>query len=243
MGRNRYGTRRNEFELFGGTIEELSHWAAFKQNRKEKRQPSGIADWSSSGWPITPVTNPLRNVGRNDPCPCGSGRKFKKCCLGKTQLTSQVFEPGDRPDLEVATYRESGELAEYDPLVEPAPTQWLALSEQDRIDLVENYHRRAGVRLPRAESHAIIHLVVENQIAEGDELPVRRTAQRLMGEGLDRHEAIHAIGTVLAGHLNDLMRDARGNVQPGERDSNRDPNDAYFSELESLTAEEWRRSA
>ncbi|WP_456384952.1 SEC-C metal-binding domain-containing protein [Desulfolithobacter sp.] len=22
-------------------------------------------------------------VGRNDPCPCGSGRKYKKCCLGK----------------------------------------------------------------------------------------------------------------------------------------------------------------
>jgi uncharacterized protein YecA (UPF0149 family) len=20
-------------------------------------------------------------VGRNDPCPCGSGRKYKKCCL------------------------------------------------------------------------------------------------------------------------------------------------------------------
>jgi hypothetical protein len=31
--------------------------------------------------PITPVTNPYRNVGRNDPCPCGSGKKFKKCCL------------------------------------------------------------------------------------------------------------------------------------------------------------------
>jgi hypothetical protein len=28
-----------------------------------------------------PVTNPLRAVGRNDPCPCGSGKKFKKCCL------------------------------------------------------------------------------------------------------------------------------------------------------------------
>src|ERR1043165_5831328 len=23
-------------------------------------------------------------VGRNDPCPCGSGKKFKKCCMGKT---------------------------------------------------------------------------------------------------------------------------------------------------------------
>ena len=25
----------------------------------------------------------LRRVGRNDPCPCGSGKKFKKCCLNK----------------------------------------------------------------------------------------------------------------------------------------------------------------
>lgn len=26
-----------------------------------------------------PARNTLRGVGRNDPCPCGSGRKFKKC--------------------------------------------------------------------------------------------------------------------------------------------------------------------
>ena len=24
-----------------------------------------------------------RKVGRNEPCPCGSGKKFKQCCLGK----------------------------------------------------------------------------------------------------------------------------------------------------------------
>jgi len=30
-----------------------------------------------------PVLNPNKHVGRNDPCPCGSGRKFKKCCAGK----------------------------------------------------------------------------------------------------------------------------------------------------------------
>ena len=24
-------------------------------------------------------------VGRNDPCPCGSGRKFKKCCAAKAE--------------------------------------------------------------------------------------------------------------------------------------------------------------
>ncbi len=47
---------------------------------------TGVID---DGWPV-PVTqavsgelasNPYRNVGRNDPCPCGSGKKFKKCCL------------------------------------------------------------------------------------------------------------------------------------------------------------------
>jgi uncharacterized protein YecA (UPF0149 family) len=33
---------------------------------------------------MTPMTavqpTPTVRVGRNDPCPCGSGRKFKKCC-------------------------------------------------------------------------------------------------------------------------------------------------------------------
>ena len=27
--------------------------------------------------------SPRGGVGRNDPCPCGSGRKFKHCCRGK----------------------------------------------------------------------------------------------------------------------------------------------------------------
>jgi len=25
----------------------------------------------------------VAKISRNDPCPCGSGKKFKKCCLGK----------------------------------------------------------------------------------------------------------------------------------------------------------------
>ena len=30
---------------------------------------------------LVPAVNPWRHVGRNDPCPCGSGKKAKKCCL------------------------------------------------------------------------------------------------------------------------------------------------------------------
>jgi hypothetical protein len=34
--------------------------------------------------PVPPApTDPAGKDGRNDPCPCGSGRKFKKCCMGK----------------------------------------------------------------------------------------------------------------------------------------------------------------
>jgi len=44
----------------------------------DDRQPS----WPDSIWSSAmPATNPWRDVGRNDPCPCGSGKKFKKCCL------------------------------------------------------------------------------------------------------------------------------------------------------------------
>ena len=31
--------------------------------------------------PPEPYINPLRHIGRNDPCPCGSGKKFKNCHL------------------------------------------------------------------------------------------------------------------------------------------------------------------
>jgi len=29
-----------------------------------------------------PDRRPAAKIGRNDPCPCGSGRKYKRCCLG-----------------------------------------------------------------------------------------------------------------------------------------------------------------
>ena len=30
--------------------------------------------------PKTPITRETPKIGRNDPCICGNGRKFKKCC-------------------------------------------------------------------------------------------------------------------------------------------------------------------
>jgi hypothetical protein len=46
----------------------------------------------------------MAKVGRNDPCPCGSGKKYKKCCGGST-LTPPTIESALK-----AIYRESQEI-------------------------------------------------------------------------------------------------------------------------------------
>jgi hypothetical protein len=40
----------------------------------------------------------MRDVGRNDPCPCGSGRKYKRCCLGAEagRVAALPFTPAER---------------------------------------------------------------------------------------------------------------------------------------------------
>jgi uncharacterized protein len=52
-------------------IEELT---ALWQKQTRSREPGSKPPADSRGKP---------KAGRNDPCPCGSGRKYKKCCLNK----------------------------------------------------------------------------------------------------------------------------------------------------------------
>ncbi|MCF7675080.1 MAG: SEC-C domain-containing protein, partial [Akkermansiaceae bacterium] len=40
------------------------------------------------------VTRAVPKAGRNDPCPCGSGRKFKQCCAGKLTTAEQYAVDG-----------------------------------------------------------------------------------------------------------------------------------------------------
>jgi Protein of unknown function (DUF1186)/SEC-C motif len=227
--------RRKEYEPFGDVVGELSHWAAF-----QPKKPRTAEEWRPGPWPEMPVKNPFRNVGRNDPCPCGSGRKFKKCCLGKPaaelEAAAAFSDPFDTN--EFGTFDDAdGPIEDYDPLVAPDPEDWLATDEQSRLDAIKRHHRREGFDVERLEAHAAVHAIVENQIAEGDELPVRRTLLRLMAEGLDRHDAIHAIGSVLIGHINEQLR-----KKNSPQKSKEDINAPYFFELERLTAEGWRRS-
>jgi len=47
----------------------------------EPDRPEDISDVGRVLSPVMPVTVGPK-VGRNDPCPCGSGKKYKKCCAG-----------------------------------------------------------------------------------------------------------------------------------------------------------------
>lgn len=58
----------------------------------------------------------MSKVGRNDPCPCGSGKKYKQCCwnkrlpLGKRKFKASVISSGPMkkiPDLMERTFGEA----------------------------------------------------------------------------------------------------------------------------------------
>jgi hypothetical protein len=62
---------------FGKTIETLASWTYADADADEGSSAGGGREYE------TPYVNPLRGVGRNDPCPCGSGKKYKRCCLAE----------------------------------------------------------------------------------------------------------------------------------------------------------------
>ena len=119
----------------------------------------------------------------------------------------------------------------YNPLKAPDPKRWLAIDEAIRLKMVVSYHRKKRFDLPNERIHAAIHMVVENQVAMGDELPVSATLDRMMNEGLDRHDAIHAVGSVLAGRMWEMSQ--------SDADPQMDPNESYFDDLAKLTAQGW----
>jgi len=122
-------------------------------------------------------------------------------------------------------------MKRYDPNHAPHPAEWLELDEQERILLIERFHRRVREQVESPRAHAVVHAVVETQLAMDNPTTVRPTLTRLMSEGLDRHEAIHAIGSVLAEYMFQAI--SGSSIQEIS-------NAAYAQALSKLTAASWR---
>ncbi|HPP01930.1 MAG TPA: preprotein translocase subunit SecA [bacterium] len=92
--------QREGYALFEDTYQRIqyqsvSHWFHVEITREEPAQrlrPAQPTMYTNRGDGSAPqraksraVTRPPK-VGRNDPCPCGSGKKYKKCCMMKEQV-------------------------------------------------------------------------------------------------------------------------------------------------------------
>ncbi len=54
--------------------------------REKVARETGTAAAAKSQVKKAPVRNAAKKVGPNDPCPCGSGKKYKKCCMQKDKM-------------------------------------------------------------------------------------------------------------------------------------------------------------
>jgi len=82
---------RGHFQLITDAIAEMEWWAAFDMDKRPKKRwpsPALLAQAAMASYqpppppPRAPPQPPMRvvKIGRNAPCPCGSGKKYKKCC-------------------------------------------------------------------------------------------------------------------------------------------------------------------
>ena len=65
--------RQHRGGLIEDTVAEMNWWACFTED----------TDAPTTECPtiVQPPAVKRKKIGRNDPCPCGSGKKYKKCCL------------------------------------------------------------------------------------------------------------------------------------------------------------------
>ncbi len=69
---------------YEGTVEFIAHFAVGKQPRSHHEASRFVKRdgqwWYVDGSIVLPRPRSVTKIGRNEPCPCGSGRKYKKCC-------------------------------------------------------------------------------------------------------------------------------------------------------------------
>jgi len=65
--------------LVDDTVKAMEWWASFKEDETRRPQPlEALNPWRDSI--DTGYKRIAPKIGRNDPCPCASGKKYKKCC-------------------------------------------------------------------------------------------------------------------------------------------------------------------
>ncbi|HEX5085956.1 MAG TPA: DUF1186 domain-containing protein [Blastocatellia bacterium] len=78
--------RWDRYALIDDTISEMGSWHCFSENAAQEDEEADFDDLAdmedalADVFPAAPVVRAAPKIGRNDQCPCGSGKKYKKCC-------------------------------------------------------------------------------------------------------------------------------------------------------------------
>jgi hypothetical protein len=70
---------REQHPPIGDVAKETSWWQCFRDDPLQDVIRDAAYEGAQSQWQPQP-SRATPKVGRNDPCPCGSGKKYKKCC-------------------------------------------------------------------------------------------------------------------------------------------------------------------
>ena len=66
---------------------------------------------------------PSNSLGRNDPCHCGSGKKYKQCCLGKDEAAERAARTKAAEKAEKADKSDKADTADTASTPAAAPTK------------------------------------------------------------------------------------------------------------------------
>jgi tetratricopeptide (TPR) repeat protein len=96
----------------------------------------------------------MNKTGRNDPCPCGSGNKYKRCCLPKDQAVESAAlalaaERRAAQEKELEAYLDEEEmLLEYDEDLAEASNAAVDLIKAGKLDEAEQAARDLLIEFP-----------------------------------------------------------------------------------------------
>lgn len=137
------------------TAKELSTWACFaKEPVAGKPTMQELLSW---------------NVGRNDPCPCGSGKKFKKCCLPKKQALEMGFYPKED---------------------EMFPDKYPSISRQGARPGLSDFYSRDAIEVDRPAYQGIHRLRHSRFFPEKEIRQRRKAARELLWAAFEKFKAV-----------------------------------------------------
>lgn len=108
----------------------------------------------------------MPKTGRNDPCPCGSGKKYKRCCLAKDQAAEHATLAAKRAEL-------------------------AAMQEEQRAQAQDRQAAMHEIQELTAASNAVVDLVHADRLDEAE-----RAARELLVRYPEVHDGYDRLGMV-----------------------------------------------